>query len=534
MKKYLNIAGILSILLVFTLHTACEKLEVENLNQPNMEDVLASPDDVKSVVQSAFYAYWSAIKDYNVGMTAQVAADQTSVSWGNFGWRDVSEEPRTAWNNDPSYSEAEMTEDAWYPLYAVISQVNDAIYAILEDGMEIGEGGADNQMVLATSYLLRGLALGQIGTVFDQGQIPYHDSDILTLEFQPWSKVIEAAIKDIERAIEICEVETFEWGAAALNGLTVDETFMSELANSHAARFLALGARTKAQNDNMSWTDDWTDKYTWADVLDFTNNGLTVDFAPEGDGLPWDGGQWYDLNILYLRLDGWGRVDMRVINLLDPATPPRYPTNERGLAEDPPQIHAGLEPGQSLSDDERFYTDFEFLASNDFRPERGGWHFSHYRHSRYDDPATTSDEGYYMGESLGPLFELRVYDNELMKAEAMVRTGNVVGAAAILNDAGNPRKARGDLADVDAEESDVLDAIFYERYTELFHNGWMIHFHDMRRTDMLQQGTPLHFPVPGKDLQANEMEIYTYGGYDNADGVNTSDGGDWIKPYYHF
>jgi starch-binding outer membrane protein, SusD/RagB family len=92
---------------------------------------------------------------------------------------------------------------------------------------------------------------------------------------------------------------------------------MAQLANSYAARFLALGARNMAQNADMNWTD----KYSWTDVLNFANNGLTTDFAPIGQGLPWDGGSWWDLNIKYLRQPGWGRVDCRVVNLLDPAYP---------------------------------------------------------------------------------------------------------------------------------------------------------------------------------------------------------------------
>jgi starch-binding outer membrane protein, SusD/RagB family len=192
-----------------------------------------------------------------------------------------------------------------------------------------------------------------------------------------------------------------------------------------------------------------------------------------------------------------------------------------------------LQPGEARSIDKRFGVDFMFFASNDFSPERGGWHFSHYRHSRYDFPASTSEEGFGMGESRGPLRELRAYDNELMKAEAMARTGNVGGAKAILNDPNLPRKKRGEMPDVTAD-ADVLKAIFYERYVELFHNGYLISFCDMRRTDELQQGTPLHYPVPGRELLALGFELYTFGGYGNADGINTSDGGDWIKPEYHF
>lgn len=530
MKKIINKIVLVAILIVFGVHTGCEKLEVENLNQPNMADVLATPSDVKSVVQSAFLAYWQALKQYNIGMTAHVAADHTTASWGNFGWRDISEEPRTAWNNDPSYGDADMTESVYYDLYGVISQVNDALVQILINDMEIGPDGQDNAMIEATAYLIRGMALGQLGLTFDKAMVPYHDSDLALLEFQPWNEIIEAAIADLENAIVICQANSFDWGSGAVNGMTMNNTYMAQLANSYAARFLTLGARNKAQNADLNWTDN----YSWNDVLNFTNNGIAVDFAPIGQGLPWDGGNWYDLNIKYLRQPGWGRVDSRIINLLDPVYLPRYPTNDLGFPEAPPVYHDDLEPGAAKSDDQRFPVDFQFLASNNFVADRGGWHFSHYRHSRYDFPASTSEEGLHMGESRGPLRELRVYDNELMKAEAMARTGNVGGAAAILNDSNLPRIARGELPPVAATLDDVLKAIFYERYIELFHNGYLISFCDMRRTDELQQGTPLHFPVPGKELLALGLELYTFGGYGNADGINTSAGGDWIKPYYHF
>jgi len=530
MKKYINKIVLVAMLIVFGVHTGCEKLEVENPNQPNMSDVLATPDDVRGLVQSSFLAYWQAIKQYNIAMTAHAAADHTTVSWGNFGWRDNTAEPRNAWNNDPSYIDSDMTENVYYSLYAVIAQVNHSLAAMIDRNMEIGPNSRDNKMIEATTYFIRGISFGQLGLTFDKAMLPYHDSDLALLEFKPWNEVLEAAVEELQKAIALCQANEFVWSSGAVNGMTMSNTYMAQLANSYAARFLTLGARTKAQNDNLSWTS----KYTWTDVINFTNAGINTDFAPIGQGLPWDGGNWYDLNIKYLRQPGWGRVDCRVINLLDPAYPVRYPTNSMGLAEAPPQVHASLRPGEAQSIDARFPLDFEYLPSNDFRPERGGWHFSHYRHSRYDFPATTSDEGLFMGESRGPLRELRVYDNELMKAEAMARTGNVAGAAAILNDPANPRKARGNMPDVAANLDAVLNAIFYERYIELFHNGYMISFCDMRRTDMLQQGTPLHYPIPGKELLALGMEIYTFGGYNNADGINTSSGGDWIKPYYHW
>ncbi len=537
MKRLLNYIIAITLVVAMGMVTGCQDLEVENLNQPDLALVLASPDDVKAATESAFLSLWYSMKLYTINMSATVAANHTSVSWGNFAWRDSSEEPRTPWNNDPSYGESDMTETPWYQFYATISQVNDALFAINVEDMQIGIDGRDNDLVLATSYLIRGISFGQLGVAFDKAMLPYEDSDLAELEFQPWDEVIEAGIADLIQAAQIANaMAPHSWSASAVPGITMNNDYIARLANSYIARLLAHGSRTKAQNDNdIAWS-----AYGWNDVRTFADNGLTIDFAPIGDGLPWEGGTWWDLNIKYLRNPGWGRIDTRVINKMDPQHWVRYPTNELGLplsVDDPgfndPHGIPG-EPGRAFSDDARLVTDFQYQPSNDFPADRGGWHYTHYRHGRYDFPASVSDEGYYMGESLGPLREFRVYDVLLLKAEAMARTGDVAGAAAILNDPANERKARGQLPDVDVNLEAVLSAIFYERMIELSHNGWMIHFGDMRRRDMLQQGTPLHYPVPGRELETLGLEIYTFGGYDNADGVNTSDGGDWIKPYYHF
>ena len=300
------------------INTSCEKLEVENTNLPDMERVLASPEDVKLVVMGQFQSYFQTIKTYNVAMTAHVAADHTTASWGNFAWRDMSWEPRRAWNNDPSYSYAYVTEVIYYDLNGVISSVSDAI-VLINGGMEIGPNGADNNMVLASAFLIRGMSLGQLGLTFDKAMVSKTDEApggdvsayLAQLDFLPWNEVLEEAIADLDKAIEIADANSFELPTGTINGMTVNNEYIKQLASSYAARFLTLGSRTKAQNEDLSWTD----KYSWSDVLAYANNGITVDFAPEGNGLPWNGGSWYDLNIKYLRQPGWGRVDMRIINL---------------------------------------------------------------------------------------------------------------------------------------------------------------------------------------------------------------------------
>jgi hypothetical protein len=112
-----------------------------------------------------------------------------------------------------------MTESVYYDLYAVISQVNDALVQILLNDMEIGANGAKNPMIEATAYLIRGMAFGQLGLTFDQAMLPYHDSDLALIEFQPWNEILEAAVEELQKAIAVCQANSFDWGAVAVNGI---------------------------------------------------------------------------------------------------------------------------------------------------------------------------------------------------------------------------------------------------------------------------------------------------------------------------
>ncbi|NQU88555.1 MAG: hypothetical protein HQ541_22640 [Mariniphaga sp.] len=157
------------------------------------------------------------------------------------------------------------------------------------------------------------------------------------------------------------------------------------------------------------------------------------------------------------------------------------------------------------------------MQDNDFPPSRGYYQFSHYRYKRYDDLKARI----WYGDIPKPSF--LVWENEMLKAEALVRTGNVAGAVLILNDPNGARKLRGQLPDVTTTNAtDVLWAIFYEKDIELIVSGMGIGYFDMRRRDQLQRGTILHFPVPAKELDLMNLENYTIAG--TPDGENISQG----------
>ena len=98
-----------------------------------------------------------------------------------------------------------------------------------------------------------------------------------------------------------------------------------------------------------------------------------------------------------------------------------------------------------------------------------------------------------------------------MQAEAEIRANGDAGAAANLVNQGS-RTEVGELPPVNGSEEEVLEAIYYERDIELYRTGFGLPYYDLRRKGELQEGTPLHFPLPADELQTVELDLYSFGG----------------------
>ena len=478
---------------------SCADLEVENFNEPNAAKALANPDDLTSLASGAFRTLHNAMQEYDGPALSMVTmADQGSCSWGNAGMRDLSSEPRAGIINSLTYSNFPIIRVFWEDAYSSISAVNDVLRAIEEKGIQLGEDGADTDMVKAWCYFVSGVAHGYLGLVYDQGNLILWDTDLETLELTPWQTQIDGGLALIDQAISIANGANFTIPERWLGGIPYSNTELSQLASSYAARILAYSSRNKAHNEAVDWSK----------VLSYVNNGIQKELIPEmGDNY-----DFYDYYTVYQIYPGWGRVDHRIINLMDADYPSRWP--EDGVSWSTPD---GLDPGPAVSDDARLLTDYEYMPDQAFPPDRGYYHFTHYRFQRYDDFIARV----WYGDIPKPSF--LVWENEMLKAEAMVRTGNVAGAVTILNDPNGARKMRGLLPDVTSTSaSEVLWTVFYEKDIELMDSGMGIGYFDMRRRDNLQRGTILHFPVPVTELEIAQISVYTIGGA--PDGENISNG----------
>jgi hypothetical protein len=490
--KILNYKKLALLVLVFAF--SCVDMNVVNLNEPDQERVLSDPNDIIGLVGNSFSTWYDATHWYEgVGMMLNTASDNTTCSWGNQGMRDMSWEPRKAWDNTPSYGYGSCTEWLFNKSYSAIAAANSALDAIDRE-LDFGD---DKDKVIAFSKFIQGISHGYLALVFDQAYIVTEQTpqeELLNPVLMSYTEVAAAAIALLEEAIAASD-NTFTIEAAWMGtSSSMSNVEFKQLVNSYAARIMAYMPRNKTDNGNVDW----------AKVGAFANAGITSDFIVQGDGYS----KWVnDGNMVYSVRPGWGAADMRLINMLDADQPSRWANSATFYPPETAAAKAGV--------DERLYTDFTYMPSNWFRVERGYYHFTNYRISRYD---------YFIGDWLGDMPELKLSENDMLRAEAELQNGNPANAANIIN--AGTRTTRGLLANVSTTDVAAIDmAIHRERQIELLATGLGISFFDMRKRDMLQPGTPLHMPIPASVLEVLQMPFYTFGGSDGDPGNDTSIGG---------
>src|SRR5690554_2101956 len=132
------------ILSIVFLITSCADLEVENLNNPDSERALANDADVIGLLGGGYVQWYQGLT--GVGMLPlMTAADYMTGDVGNFGIRDLSEEPRKEFNNSPAYSNAMDTNGyLWEDLNAALGTANDVLKVInVEERVLKNEAGVN-------------------------------------------------------------------------------------------------------------------------------------------------------------------------------------------------------------------------------------------------------------------------------------------------------------------------------------------------------------------------------------------------------
>lgn len=504
MKKIITLA------LILLAVTACQDLDLNpNLN-PDREEVIRTGGDLQRVLQQGYANWWQAIHHPTPAISLGVAADAYALPWDDFGANRMGQEPREAYANRTSEPEAYQNIAArpWYACLSAVADANDVLLA-LDGGVSIDKGGPQDQSLEAAALMLRGLAWGYLALIFDQAPVVREEDDLSAkLVFSPYPEVAAAAVAELEAATERAEQAGIDFFHGYFNRLALDKAAFQALCHAYAARILAQKARTPQENLSTDWEA----------VATHAEQGITADFAPvAGEGV------WTSYHTYTLANTGqgpfWARIDQRLVAALDPSQPARYPEVEA-------EGEAPLEEPAITTADARVDSDWLFTENIPFPAVDGEWHFSHYQHRRHESqPALMGD-----GRS-GPMPTFLHADNQLLLAEARLRTNRKPEAIALLNQ--GSRGNRGDLPPLSNAEGEdaVLRAIYYERAIELFNTAPFSLWLDRRRWAArednaalsplggLQLGTPAQLPVPASELLVNQMPVYSFGGEKDLEGI---------------
>lgn len=474
--------------------TSCEiesDLYVTNPESPDDSILASDPVALEATAQGLYRAFYMSASGYrSPGHATNTMADTSSCSWGNFGMKDTSSEPRVAFNNSTAYGYSYITNTFFNAMYSVSTDAN-----LIQKAVNTPETKAkfDNPNVVdAMSKFAQALSMGYLALYFDKVWLSDETGAIGNVDGATPAEALAFVTGKIDAAIVAAGKISGAIPTNYTNGSITSGPQLVEVINGYGARFVANMARNKA---DRAATD-------WAKVKAYAAAGPKADWMINHDDI-----NYYDNFKTYLVYPGWSRIDMRIINKMDSSTDAYWDATKTIY---PP----------ATATDARLALDYKYLSGQNFRPERGTYHFSAYRYGRYDN---------YITEWTVPTVEIPVTEMHMYQAEAEAQQGNGAAAVAIIN--ASSYVTRGGNAPLTATTvSAAMAAIHYERQVEMPVASAGLSFFEMRGLDLLQKGTLLHFPIPGAALIAIQppltpVDNYTYGGTTGVAGQDYSNGG---------
>lgn len=508
MNRFMRATG----MLVAVALAGCGSLDVANPNAPDATRALKDPAALEAVAGGTMRTWFNAYDGCEGNCVLVTQAQTFSASWNNWNMNFYSsidadgKRLTRPWQNDPAAAGRTSIEVPWGGMYATVSSAVDVLKAIRVTKTVINNA-SDTKRAEVIAELMLGASLSYIALNYDKGYIVDETTDVTTLQYSNRKQMRDAAIAKLQSAATAAKAASFTTVAGWTNGVSYTSAQIAQIANTLSAITLAYYPRNAAENATVAW----------AQVLTYTNAGMSsgtpVDFNFVGDGCI---SFCHEMLLWFDGFDG-GRVHTRVANLMDPVTqatpwpdggnPKPNSADKRmgdgsfgdasivdGFGTNPKTANAG--------------TDFVYSRQAIFRPSRGSYHQSNIGHIRYDLSGIQDPGGIYGG--YGPAPVVTAIQSDLLRAEALLRTGDLAGAATLIN---KTRVTRGGLAPATAGDlaAGLLTKLGYENEVELLGLG-PAPFYWRRRTDALLAGTPREMPVPAKELGVKGEALYTWGG----------------------
>ncbi len=523
-------------LLVVVGAAGCMDLDVTNVNEPDFERALATAGDVEALIKASYNSWFFATQGAQGGQIGSPGlflgqqAFENSVPWTNYAMMEYGNLPRVAISTDITWFYYKNQTHAWEGCYRALSALANGLNALANPKISdrIGDDLARDR---AYGKFVQGLAHGTVALLYDSGFI----LDEITLFDQPQDTVgydglMEQALAYFDQAIDIAGSHSFtipfDWMRAEL-----DSQGLVRLAHAYKARLRAQVARTPEEREAVDWGAVIAD----VDAGILSTHTLNMD---------WDAG-WESAVIGLNTYSSWSQLPYFIYGMADQsgAVAEWYtlPSTEGEAAGGPAKSHLlpdgrpvlivtpdlRFPQGSTVEEQRanqgayvRIATASEAGGSGStwVRPDRGLWRWSWYK------------AGYHMGRDYYHLSnqdqsEMPLAEARLLKAEGLFRSGDLAGAAAIVNET---RTAAG-LNATDASGAntscvprlpggscgDLWEMLKWEKRMETAHRGiaGAGGFFDARGWGDLWKDTPLQLPVPCTELEILGLTpCYTFGG----------------------
>jgi hypothetical protein len=512
-------------------------LDVDNVNNPDVDRVYASPANVETTVSQLFKNMYNG--QYNasdaIWTQSMSMSFESHSQLGNFGMGTRAAIPRNPIDNSIGNGQADGNFRDFDHLSRNAKSAGNTIAAIngfAAKNISIG-GAARDARAKSFAYFALGYATGQLSLLYDSAVIilPTQASDEIP-PYSAYAAANAAALEALDSALAIANSAA----AAGTGGWPIPTDWMSTTATidrptwirmlrSYKAKFRAGVARTAAERTAVNW----------ANVIADATNGITSDFVVNANATT----GWGAAPIQQLRVSsGWSQMTPMILGMGD--TTRAY---DAWLAQPLQQRTPFLlrTPDKRFPSGETRAVQTAVTGTGKGGPTAGSILYFRNRPEGEDTPAEPWGNWYYdnwrfwaigAGGGNGPFVVFSVAENDMLAAEGYLRTGNIAAAATLIDKTRVPaglapvtgmtsltQQVPGGNACVPRVPQapsftttacgTIFEAMKWEKRLETSFTGYAQWFIDARGWGDLTQGTALHWPVPYQELYARLLPSYT-------------------------
>jgi hypothetical protein len=529
----------LAALSALALASACvdNPLDVDNVNNPDVDRVYASPANVETTISQLFKNMYNG--QYNssddIWTQSMSMSFESHSQLGNFGMGTRAAIPRNPIDNSIGNGQADGNFRDFDHLSRNAKSAANTIAAIngfAAKAISIG-GAARDARAKSFAYFALGYAMGQLSTLYDSAVIilPTQAVDEIP-PYSGYAAVNAASLEALDSALAIANsaaaAGTGGWPIPAdwmSTTATIDRPTWIRMLRSYKAKFRAGVARTPAERTAVNW----------ANVIADATNGITADFVVNANATT----GWGAAPIQQLRVSsGWSQMTPMILGMGD--TTRAY---DAWLAQPLQQRTPFLlrTPDKRFPSGETRAIQTAVTGTGKGGPTAGSILYFRNRPEGEDTPAEPWGNWYYdnwrfwaigAGGGNGPFVVFAVAENDMLAAEGYLRTGNIAAAATLID----KTRVRAGLPPVTGMTSltqqvpggnacvprvpqppnftttacgTIFEAMKWEKRVETSFTGYAQWFIDSRGWGDLTQGTALHWPVPYQELFARLLPSYT-------------------------